>query len=80
VRGYVNKGGSQSCQHAFDIAKHVVVPKTNYAKAQDIEGRGSAYIASIVGMLSTIDLYDQTPFHAAEVRDKSFYWPLPAKF
>ena len=61
------KLGCEHLQHAFEIAKNLVVPDTNDAILKGIQVSISALIRRAVGVLSAIDLDDEALLAADKI-------------
>jgi hypothetical protein len=65
--------------HALDICKHIVVPKSQHAVAVRFEIACPLFIDHAVGMLAAVNLNDDPILMAGKIREIGSYRCLPAK-
>jgi hypothetical protein len=79
VRGSIRKGGDNHLKHAGHVDQHIVVPEAQDAVIMLSEPFVANYISQTIGMLSAVDLNNQTRLAADEIDSVGSDWLLPDK-
>jgi len=81
VRGFrsVTIDGAQNVfEHTVHVSYHVVIPKSQHEVPHRFQDSGSVRITfAILGVVTTIELYDELGIRAEEIDDKALDRDLP---